>query len=764
MGIENKEYVLRLATGIDTTELYTGRREVLNVLRSVATQIAALNVFGGIEENATTSFAEALRRASTFEKAFGHSLSGITTLSDQMGISLAAHIDRIAELRTAFDFGKKTEQQIDKELLAMREKNQQDKIELMEEGHAKVLARYEKEITEILAKETEWKKVQGGKLTSEQSAEIRTGLTNALVKKEKATSDIDKKQLEAEKQAMNNYLAEYGRYLQKRQALTDTYNSKIAQASTEGEKMSLGEEMKKEIAALDESTLKKASGISSLFSDMSKRTVFQIKKIVKDAQKAYDYLTGGEFKEKKNGVDEFGWTEDEFTTLSLSEDQLKDIENKLATVRNETTRTESAFKKIGSGLKTVFSAKWNSKQLKEGLAEIEAGMKGITQAGQFLSGALADMGEAFDSGALKGIAEGINVALDAADSTMKGAQAGAIFGPIGASAGAALGMVSSLASSIAKIHDAKKEKEIEKLQMQVDELGRAYDVLGKSIEKAYSSEASDLIDEQNGKLEEQKSLIEQQKKEEEEKKKTDKKRIKDYEKQLQSIEDTIAENKEKAQNAIFGEDVKTAINNFAQAYVDAWAAGEDKANSMKDVVKKMIKGIVVEMMKSDLTSTVEDLRKKIVGFLDDDEISENEQAQLDQMIEEAYADMDSNYKWADKYLKGEEKASSRQAATKSVASSMSQESANELNGNFNSLLVYSNRTADNTASIRESLSYILEIQKNGWEDVRIIKELTGQVQINTAQLTALSGTIASNTQRVAAGMDILTMNGLTLKR
>lgn len=666
-----------------------------------------------------------------------------------------------------FESQKQIEQKNHEELLSLRRQNQQDRINLMREGHEKEIAQieldYDKEITAILTKENEWKQAQRGKLTSEQTTEIHTSLTNAWIKKEKATSDVDKNERETEKQAMNEYLSEYGTYLQKRQAITDMYQEKMAHASLAGERLSLGEEMKRELAQVDEEAQKKTSAISRLFFDMSKCTVSDMRAVAEEAQNMLDYLKGGQFKTGENGEGLFGLTKEQFDVYSQSPDKLESLETQIVTVKDGADKASNSFNKMGNGLKKMFSSGSDSKKLKESLDEIQTGMQEIMQVGEFVSGALSNLGEAFGSDALQGIAQGINVAMDAANATMQGAQAGAMFGPIGASAGAALGLVSSLASSIAKIHDAKNEKRIVRLQEQIDILERSYDKLGKAIEKAYSSDASNLIGQQNEALQQQKILIQQQIKEEESKKKTDENRIKEWKNQLEDIDETIAENKEKAQNAIFGEDVKTAIDNFAQAYVDAWAAGENRSKSMKDVVKKMIKGVIVEMMKSNLAPTVQNLRNKIEAALSDGILSDYEQTELDRLIEQASSDMDSKYGWADKYLKGEEKEPSREASAKGIAS-MSQESANELNGNFNSLLVYSNRTADNTSSIRESMGYILEIQKNGWGDVRIIKELTGQVRAHTEQLTTLSGLIASNTQRVAAGMDILTMNGLTLKR
>ena len=180
--------------------------------------------------------------------------------------------------------------------------------------------------------------------------------------------------------------------------------------------------------------------------------------------------------------------------------------------------------------------------------------------------------------------------MDAVNSAMDGAKACAMFADRQASVGAAYRVVTSLASSIVKIHDKKNESRIQRLQDQIDTLDKSYDKLGRSIEKAYSKDASKLIDQQNKLLEQQKVLIQNQIKEEEDKKKTDNDRIKEWRDQIDEINNTIADNKEAGKDAIFGSDIKSAIDDFANAYADAWPPGGDKVPHRPAIsVRKMIR-------------------------------------------------------------------------------------------------------------------------------------------------------------------------------
>lgn len=153
----------------------------------------------------------------------------------------------------------------------------------------------------------------------------------------------------------------------------------------------------------------------------------------------------------------------------------------------------------------------------------------------------------------------------------------------------AIGGIANLIGGIFGGGDRRKERNIQRLQDQIDALEKSYDELGEAVEEAYSTDASELIEQQNELLEQQKILIQNQIAEERSKKDTDEERIKEWENQIDEINKQIEENKEKALDAIFGEDLKSAIDNFATAYADAWANGEDRARTARDVVRNMMR-------------------------------------------------------------------------------------------------------------------------------------------------------------------------------
>lgn len=554
------------------------REKDLRVINEVKTQISKLEkeqgetVSGSKEYNALQSRIDALRAKLPKTKS-----------------------DKAAEDKQAKE-QKEAEQKLVDELLELRKKNQEKEISLWEEGKDKKLKQinyyYEEQKKEIKKKEKELaelnkvakiepSKLNENGLTTEQQENIDTANRLNEKNKNKQTKEI----LDDEINAMNDYLAAYGNYYEKRNAIIEQGESRKV-GKNEWEQKSIDEETKRALSDLDIEANKSTSAISKLFDDMRQHTVADMRLIANEAERAFQFLQSGEWDENK-GL-EFGMTKETFDTLRKSPEELERIRKGIDNVRNSADQSETGFNKLANGLKKVFDAGSNTKKLQDGLEEIRSGLSEVLSVAQFLSDTFSNLGEAFGSDTLSGIVEGINVAMDGLNSAMQGAEAGAIFGPIGSAAGAAIGLVSSLASSIAKIHDAKNEKRIQKLQDQVDTLDRSYEKLGKSIETAYGKSASSLIEDQNKLLEQQKVLIQNQIKEEQDKKNTDSDRIKEWENQIDEINNLISDNKEKAINVIFGEDLKSAIDNFAEAYADAWASGENRAKSAKDVVKQMM--------------------------------------------------------------------------------------------------------------------------------------------------------------------------------
>ena len=579
---------------------------------------------------------------------------------------------------------KKIQKRINNELLELQRRNEQSRIDLMEEGSDKRIAQieydYDREIEAIRKKEKEWREAQGGKLTQEQTVEIKTAVTQAKTTRMRSTQEVEYEQVEAQRKAMNDYLKEYGSYQEKKMALAVEYGQKIADAETEGEKLMLGKQWDKELLDLEIKTKNSSNAIIALFGDMRDKSLKELQELASKGQEALDFIKNGKWDATVGS--KLGITEDEFRRWQEAPEAIRQAGESLRGVKDQAETLQPAFDKVTQGLKRFFAAGNDPKKLTESLQLINEGVNEVTSSVQFLSNTFGKLGDSF-GGVFSGIAEGLNIAMDAVNSTMQGAQAGAMFGPIGAAAGAAIGVVSSLASAIAKIHDKKNEKRIQKLQDQIDVLDASYEKLGRSIEKAYSTDASQLIDQQNKLLEQQKLLIQQQIKEEQDKKKSDDNRIKEWQKQLYDINAQLEENKEKAIEAITGTDVMSAIDEFAKAYADAWATGENAAESSAKAVQTLIKTAIIEFLKKKLSPSVQDFMKQLADYMSDGIVSPWEEAELNKLKEKMDKEAQEIFENSGKWLKDESKY--EQQATSGGFEVMSQDSANELNGRFTAL-------------------------------------------------------------------------------
>lgn len=602
---------------------------------------------------------------------------------------------------------KQVQERINNELLELQRRNEQSRIDLMEEGSDKRIAQieydYDREIEAIRKKEKEWREAQGGKLTQEQTVEIKTAVTQAKTTRMRSTQEVEYEQVEAQRKAMNDYLKEYGYYQEKKMALAVEYGQKIADAETEGEKLMLGKQWDKELLDLEIKTKNSSNAIIALFGDMRDKSLKELQELASKGQEALDFIKNGKWNATVGS--KLGITEDEFRRWQEAPEAIRQADESLRGVKDQAETLQPAFDKVTQGLKRFFAAGNDPKKLTESLQLINEGVNEVTSSVQFLSNSFRKLSDSFDISAFENIADSFDTIFDSISAGMEGAmsgekigelaasigkklgmvgeKAGAMFGPIGAAAGAAIGVVSSLASAIAKIHDKKNEKRIQKLQDQIDVLDASYEKLGRSIEKAYSTDASQLIDQQNKLLEQQKLLIQQQIKEEQDKKKTDDNRIKEWQKQLDDINAQLEENKEKAIEAITGTDVMSAIDEFAKAYADAWATGENAAESSAKAVQTLIKTAIIEFLKKKLSPSVQDFMKQLADYMSDGIVSPWEEAELNKLKEKMDKEAQEIFENSGKWLKDESKY--EQSSTFGTSLAADQDSVNELNGRFTAL-------------------------------------------------------------------------------
>lgn len=166
----------------------------------------------------------------------------------------------------------KAQEDLNNRLKALQQKNTDETISLMQEGTYKKLAQikndYAKRKAEIDKQEADFKKKnkEAGKKVTLTSAQ-----TNALNKaRDLATQEYNKKIDEVNREAltsMRDYLKEYGSLYQQKQAIAEEYEEKIAKAQTEGEKLSLQQQRKKDLQTIEINAIRQNIDWGSVFGD-----------------------------------------------------------------------------------------------------------------------------------------------------------------------------------------------------------------------------------------------------------------------------------------------------------------------------------------------------------------------------------------------------------------------------------------------------------------------------------------------------------------
>lgn len=84
-----------MATGIDNSGLYAGRREAIGIIKAMAGQITSFDVFSGIGISAATAFASAAKSSYDFEKEFQKNMLEVATISTQVEGNMTDFMNRV---------------------------------------------------------------------------------------------------------------------------------------------------------------------------------------------------------------------------------------------------------------------------------------------------------------------------------------------------------------------------------------------------------------------------------------------------------------------------------------------------------------------------------------------------------------------------------------------------------------------------------------------------------------------------------------------
>lgn len=614
---------------------------------------------------------------------------------------------------------------------------------------------------------------------------------------EAADSKTEKQRLEADQQAWNEYLKTYGDYEDKRLAIFNEYREKIGKAQTQGEKALLAGNRDKELQDLDQTLIEKSDLWVRLFDDASKHTTGYITETIKKVQQLIDYMKGVE------GVEiPIGFTPEQIESLKKDPEKVKEILKGLKTQVDE-LNTRNPFNSLIQGFKDLKKAGKDTEKQYTATNKIISGIQGVREVVGQLSTAFTDLGMNSEDS----LAKVMNVMDRTASMAQTGAQIG---GAWGAAIGGAIGLTTSLISAFKG--KSKAQKDTEQLQDVTSKIETTNNSINRLLEKRI-----DLINEataaEAGYLN---TLTQEQIKQQQTYVQSMFDRLSGNEifgkkgknnnlslsalmqkEGLSSMEEFVEWWNSNGVNKLIGEGYDLKNEDQWQSIVDSWEELSEAAENAEKAMKEAVTGISFDSLKDSLDdlvksadTTFEDigdsfndhmrtaalkfakssyLTKALQDWYDkfaeyaqsgstDDSfgLTPEETAELRKMYEDAYNKAQGLYDSALDAM-GISKEDSDINGITGVAASITQDSANELNGNF--------------YAVRQSLNDVRNINKQTQEYIKVqtghisdVKEaVSSYKQVFADQLTYIKMT-AENTAATASILREIRDNGLIMKR
>lgn len=244
----------------------------------------------------------------------------------------------------------------------------------------------------------------GGELTDEDRKYFEALREAAEKTHEQAVAT----QTQMDQEAMNDYLAKYGTFQQKRQAVTDKYNALIAKAENEGSVLALKKQMEEALSDIDTEAMKMDINWEAIFGDLGMYTKKQLQALRGQLDK---YRKSDEYAkatvENKKVVDEALSQISEtiadkggiFGNIAEALQELADAETELADARDELEKAstdkekEAARTKVNQAQSKTDKAEAKTKTAAEDARDSIASLANtITQLGTASEMSLTDVG------------------------------------------------------------------------------------------------------------------------------------------------------------------------------------------------------------------------------------------------------------------------------------------------------------------------------------------------------------------------------------
>lgn len=237
--------------------------------------------------------------------------------------------------------------------------------------------------------------------------------------------------------------------------------------------------------------------------------------------------------------------------------------------------------------------------------KVQVGFGDVVDMANLLIGTLGDLGSAFDALGNDSMGDTLSTVQEVAGGLLNTAQSGATLfagissgNPMAIMQGAT-GVVSSITGiigSIAKAHDKKLDKAIQRSQLEVKKLSNDYKNLQSIVERQLGAVTQSQSKEMIANLQKQREEVIKQAQAEADKKDPDSSKIEDYRQQYIELGEQIKYFYEDLASEQFGIDIKGWADQISEALVNAFANGEDAARAFDDTVADIMRNVIKSMI------------------------------------------------------------------------------------------------------------------------------------------------------------------------
>lgn len=293
----------------------------------------------------------------------------------------------------------KQEEQLAEQLLSIRRKNQQDEINLMEDGTERKLKQidldYQRELDAIKKQRREWESLQGGKLTDEQMSTLGMWASNAAKGRESGISDVNRKKLESDRKAWQEYFIEYGNYQEKRKNLVQKYNDELAKLQKDSPEYAIKEaEKSKAIEQLDEQYGKSTKAMADLFEDASNKSVSAIQSIIDKYEILIKYMSGTDKDISIADLKGIGFTDKDIERIEKGEISIKDVTDAIKGLKDELkgkSPWQAFVSDLEKGIEAIKKGGNDSKKIGQGITDIGNAVTSFAPALNEFGSSIADI-------------------------------------------------------------------------------------------------------------------------------------------------------------------------------------------------------------------------------------------------------------------------------------------------------------------------------------------------------------------------------------